>query len=127
MVIYDRELNSCVLFEVKHSSRIVPEQTRNLLDEEKLDITSTRFGDIADRVVLYKGDSRRLENDILYLNVEDYHSDLRETVEELFTPEIVCDEDQDEDEPEDLAEHDSDDEPDDDEDQQESGGMDMRM
>ncbi len=127
MVIYDRELNSCVLFEVKHSSRIVPEQTRNLLDEEKLDITSARFGDIADRVVLYKGDTRRLENDILYLNVEDYLSDLRETVEELFTPEIVCDEDQDEDEPEDLAEHDSDDEPDDDEDQQESGGMDMRM
>ena len=72
MAIYDPESNTCECYEIKHSNQIVPAQMRYLLDEEKLNQTSKRFGDITKRCVLYRGEDTVLENGIEYRNVERY-------------------------------------------------------
>ena len=72
MAIYDSESNTCECYEIKHSNQIVPAQMRYLLDEEKLNQTSKRFGDITKRCVLYRGEDTVLENGIEYRNVERY-------------------------------------------------------
>lgn len=72
MVIYDSKENTCECYEIKHSVQIVPEQTKYLIDEEKLDQTSKRFGNINKRCVLYRGKDTVLENGIEYRNVEEY-------------------------------------------------------
>lgn len=72
MVIYDSKLNTCECYEIKHSNQIVPAQTRYLADEERLNQTSKRFGNISKRCVLYRGEDTVLENGIEYQNVEEY-------------------------------------------------------
>ena len=72
MVIYDSKENTCECYEIKHSNQIVPAQTKYLVDEEKLEQTSKRFGDISKRCVLYRGEDMILENGIEYRNVEEY-------------------------------------------------------
>lgn len=72
MTIYDSKLNTCECYEIKHSKQIVPMQTRYLVDEERLNQTSKRFGDISKRCVLYRGEDTVLENGIEYRNVEEY-------------------------------------------------------
>lgn len=72
MVIYDSRENTCECYEIKHSIQIVPEQTKYLMDEEKLEQTSRRFGRINKRCVLYRGENTVLENGIEYRNVEEY-------------------------------------------------------
>ena len=72
MAIYDSKENTCKCYEIKHSDQIVPAQTKYLIDEEKLNQTSKRFGEISKRCVLYRGDDKVLENGIEYKNVEKY-------------------------------------------------------
>lgn len=72
MVIYDSTTNTCELYEIKHSKRIVPEQYRVLLDKNRCQATEKRFGKIAKRCVLYCGTDYELDNGIRYQNAESY-------------------------------------------------------
>lgn len=72
MAIYDSNSNTCECYEIKHSSVIVPSQTRYLVDVENLSQTKKRFGEIAKRCVLYRGKDTILENGIQYCNIETY-------------------------------------------------------
>ena len=72
MVIYDKETNSCAAYEIKHSSQYVREQARHLLDEEKLALTSPRYGTLAGRYVLYLGEDMDTEDGIAYRNAEQF-------------------------------------------------------
>lgn len=47
MVIYDSQTNSCELYEIKHSNKIVPEQYHVLLDPERCKEAERRFGPIS--------------------------------------------------------------------------------
>lgn len=76
MAIYDFRENTCECYEIKHSDQIVPAQTKYLIDEEKLNQTSKRFGNISKRCVLYRGEDTILENRIEYRNVEEYLKNL---------------------------------------------------
>lgn len=71
MVIYDRQANVCEEFEIKHSRKIVPEQTRALLNEELNAEVEAKYGKAVRRSVIYRGESRR-NGEIEYLNVEEY-------------------------------------------------------
>lgn len=72
MVIYDKNTNTCEIYEVKHSNQIVPEQYRHLVDVEKCSATERRFGTIAKKAVIYTGAPESLDCGIDYLNVCDY-------------------------------------------------------
>ena len=76
MVIYDSKENTCECYEIKHSNQIVPAQTKYLVNEERLNQTSNRFGNISKRCVLYRGEDTVLENGIEYRNVEEYLKNL---------------------------------------------------
>lgn len=76
MVVYDSITNSCKLYEVKHSMVMTERQTIHLRDEEKCKIIEKRFGSIAGKYVLYRGEDAE-SNGITYLNVERYLCDLR--------------------------------------------------
>lgn len=64
MVIYDKETNTCAAYEIKHSSQYVREQARHLMDEEKLALTSPRYGTLTGRYVLYLGGDMDTEEGI---------------------------------------------------------------
>lgn len=70
MVIYDKETNSCAIYEIKHSKQYVREQARHLMDEEKLTLTSPRYGTLVGRYVLYLGEDRDTEDGIACRNAE---------------------------------------------------------
>lgn len=72
MVVADLVKAECDIFEIKHSAEIVPAQYRFLDDQEKLKATEFRYGKIKRRIVLYRGESTKLDNGIEYLNVEEY-------------------------------------------------------
>ena len=75
MVIYDRRSNTCRLYEVKHSDKIVERQTRYLRDEAKLALAAHRFGKIEGRYVIYRGATQNVK-DIQYVNAESYLKNL---------------------------------------------------
>lgn len=100
MVIYDKDTNSCAAYEIKHSSQYVREQARHLMDEEKLALTSPRYGTLAGRYVLYLGEDMDTEDGIAYRNAEQFlktlpeitlASGLEETVseDEGFPPNFI--------------------------------------
>lgn len=72
MVIYDSKENQCECYEIKHSSQMTQHQVRNLVNEEWLEQTQWRFGEIVKRCVLYRGEDSMDENGIEYCNVERY-------------------------------------------------------
>jgi len=72
MVIADPDKLTCDLYEIKHSTEIIPAQYRYLIDSEKLQAVEFRYGTIQNRVVLYRGECTSLENGVMYQNVEDY-------------------------------------------------------
>ncbi|MBQ0070638.1 MAG: hypothetical protein KBS81_02065 [Spirochaetales bacterium] len=76
MVIYDPENICCWIYEVKHSSKVVPSQYRHLVDEEKCRSTSFRYGTIRGKTVLYSGVSLTIENGIQCKNVDEYLKEL---------------------------------------------------
>lgn len=71
MVVYNPTSASCEIFEVKHSKEIHPKQYQHLVDSEKQEKTSFRYGDITRRCVIYRGESKTVDG-IQYLNVEEY-------------------------------------------------------
>ncbi len=71
MVIYNPATASCEIFEVKHSKEIHPKQYQHLIDEDKIEKTSFRYGEITKRSVIYRGESKAVD-EIQYLNVEEY-------------------------------------------------------
>lgn len=72
MVIYDAESDSCELYEVKHSSEIDPMQYHLLEDEAALNAIAARYGRIASRNIIYRGEPKILDNGIRYINSEEY-------------------------------------------------------
>ncbi len=71
MVVFRPEAASCEIYEIKHSTEAVPEQSRHLTDEKKCAETTSRFGTITGRYVIYRGKTQDA-GDIRYLNVEEY-------------------------------------------------------
>ena len=71
MVVFNPAGACCEIYEVKHSSEAVPEQTRHLRDEKKCEETRKRFGTITGKYVIYRGESHE-EDGIYYLNAEEY-------------------------------------------------------
>ncbi|MCR5826657.1 MAG: AAA family ATPase [Oscillospiraceae bacterium] len=71
MVVFDAAKSNCEIYEIKHSTEVVPEQMRHLLDEEKCRMTEHRFGPITGKHVIYRGETCVVDR-VLYLNVEDY-------------------------------------------------------
>jgi len=71
MVVYDKNQNTCRIYEIKHSERIVDRQTRYLRDESKNALIERRFGKIMGKYVLYRGDNSMADG-IQYMNVEEY-------------------------------------------------------
>ncbi|WP_026661324.1 AAA family ATPase [Butyrivibrio sp. AC2005] len=78
MVVYDPEEISCKIYEVKYSREHVPEQYRHLVNGEKCDMVSHRYGDITGKYVIYRGEDMTCE-DIHYLNVEKYLKSLKKS------------------------------------------------
>lgn len=76
MLVYNRVENTCAVYEIKHSSERVDEQTRHLRDKEKLQQTEHRFGKITKRYVLYRGQDFVTADGIEYRNVEEYLKEL---------------------------------------------------
>lgn len=72
MVVFDPATSSCEIYEIKHSTEVVPQQYRHLIDEKKCSDTEHRFGPITGKYVLYRGADLDLENGIHYRNVEEY-------------------------------------------------------
>ena len=70
--VYDKEYDTCELYEIKHSQQYAPSQCRYLLDEAMLAQTESRFGKITKRCVLYRGAAFTASNGIVYENVEEY-------------------------------------------------------
>lgn len=71
MVVFDPDTATCQIFEIKHSSQIVPQQYRHLIDEKKCADTEHRYGTITGKYVLYRGESQQV-GDVQYRNVEEY-------------------------------------------------------
>lgn len=71
MVVFDEDSASCEIFEIKHSSQILPQQYRHLVDEKKCADTEHRYGTITGKYVLYRGESQQV-GEIQYRNVEEY-------------------------------------------------------
>ncbi len=71
MVVADPKTLTCEIFEIKYSKEIVPAQYRHLTDEEKCAQTEHRFGKIAARTVIYRGETTDSGN-LRYVNVEEY-------------------------------------------------------
>ena len=76
MVVFDPAASSCEIYEIKHSTEIVPEQMHHLIDEEKCKMTEHRFGTITGRYVVYRGPAETVDG-VQYLNVEEYLCELR--------------------------------------------------
>lgn len=69
MVVADPQTSTCEIYEIKHSTEVVEEQTRHLRDEEKCGMTEHRYGKIMGKYVIYRG-SELTAGEVQYLNVE---------------------------------------------------------
>ena len=55
MVIYDKNTNTCRIYEVKHSDKVVKQQSKFLRMDELNQIAENRFGKITGKYVIYRG------------------------------------------------------------------------
>lgn len=69
MVIYDKKSHTCSIYEIKHSDKLVAEQAKHLINEEKCSIIEGKYGRITEKCVLYRGKDNVL-GEVKYLNVE---------------------------------------------------------
>ncbi len=76
MVIFNPEMLSCEIYEIKHSKEAVDYQYRHLTDNEKCQSTEHNFGKITGKYVIYRGESFA-KDDINYFNVEEYLKSLQ--------------------------------------------------
>lgn len=71
MVIYDKNTNTCRLYEVMHSDKVVKQQTKFLCMDELNAIAEKRFGKIVGKYVIYRGRTQDVDG-IQYANAEEY-------------------------------------------------------
>ena len=71
MVVFDPTTANCEIFEIKHSTEVVPAQYRHLVDPQRCAETEHRFGPIMAKSVLYRGESKIVDG-VKYENVEVY-------------------------------------------------------
>ncbi|MCR5457642.1 MAG: AAA family ATPase [Clostridiales bacterium] len=71
MVVADSETMESEIFEIKYSKEALKEQAKNLLDENKCNVTEYSFGKIVRKTVIYRGETTEIDG-ILYQNVEEY-------------------------------------------------------
>ena len=71
MVVSDSETLESEIFEIKYSKEALKEQAKNLLDENKCNVTEYSFGKIVRKTVIYRGETTEIDG-ILYQNVEEY-------------------------------------------------------
>ena len=71
MAVFYPHTASCEVYEIKHSAEIVPGQARHLRDEKKCAETASRFGTITGKYVIYRGETKDVD-EIHYVNVEEY-------------------------------------------------------
>ena len=71
MVVFDPEKLECEIFEIKHSKVRAREQARHLLNAENCRKVEFRYGPVACKAILYKGETCE-EEGIQYQNVEEY-------------------------------------------------------
>ena len=76
MVIQDKAKKQCEIFEIKHSKQMVSTQYRHINNEEKIVLTEVQFGKVVRKCVLYRGESKVLENGVEYKNVEEFLKEL---------------------------------------------------
>jgi hypothetical protein len=72
MVIRDKINNTCAIYEIKHSKEYVSEQGRHLMDENKIALTTPRYGSLVGRYVLYLGENMDCEEGIAYRNAQEF-------------------------------------------------------
>lgn len=72
MVIYDRETDSCGLYEIKHSDKVAEPQYRHLCDDRLCEQTESRFGEIIGKTVLYRGETHHDVSGVDYKNAADF-------------------------------------------------------
>ena len=77
MVIQDKTKKQCEIFEIKHSKQMISTQYRHINNEEKIVLTEAQFGKVVRKCVLYRGESKVLENGVEYKNVEEFLKGLR--------------------------------------------------
>ncbi|WP_029231730.1 AAA family ATPase [Butyrivibrio sp. VCB2006] len=71
MVIQDENDLTCEIFEIKHSSEVIDDQFKHLVDKEKNEKTEFQFGTIVSRNVLYNGKDKVYKG-INYINIAGY-------------------------------------------------------
>lgn len=76
MVVFTPLSSSCEIYEIKYNKEISSNQIRHLIDDEKLKQTEHKFGPIKNKYVIYRGEST-IVNNIKYLNVEEYLTNLK--------------------------------------------------
>ncbi|MBR5318828.1 MAG: AAA family ATPase [Peptococcaceae bacterium] len=82
MVIHDPEALTCEIYEIKYNKKIIPNQYRHLINQEKCAETERQFGTITGKYVIYRGETTDT-GEIHYLNVEEYLKALKPDKKEL--------------------------------------------
>ncbi len=73
MVVADPNALESEIYEIKYSKEAVREQARHMMDQDKCEAASYRFGRIRKKTVLYRGENIPVdENGIEYRNIEAY-------------------------------------------------------
>ena len=75
MIIYDKNKHTCAVYEIKHSNKVVPQQARHLLNDDKCKVVESKYGPITGKYLLYRGKDQRVGG-IQYLNVETFLANL---------------------------------------------------
>ena len=81
MVIYDSDLDSCAIYEIKHSEKVAERQYQHLRNEELCSKTEKIFGVIASKTVMYRGESRHDIHSVEYRNVADFLKGLPDSMD----------------------------------------------
>ena len=78
LVIKDKELYTVELFEIKHSSEIVPSQYKHMIDPAKMKYFEKRGLEVTGRTVLYMGKTQGQEIEgVKYKNISEYLDELK--------------------------------------------------
>lgn len=84
MVVHDKISGICLLFEIKHSAAMSPNQARHLVSDEVEEHIVRMYGGVAGRIVLYRGEDADSSKGVRHLNVAEFLKGLPETVTGLF-------------------------------------------
>ena len=71
MCIYNSKTMSISLYEIKHSLTLTIDQTKHLLDQNKIKLIKDRYHNVSHKCVLYRGPNQTI-NGVNYINVEEF-------------------------------------------------------